>query len=111
GQDCAQTSARSFITENTDQVFAVIRRGKERQTLNVVPVRVSNQKSQLERLRPELLFQRQAETTDPGARVEDDNFAIGPHFYATGITSISDRRRPRHRERAAHAPQLYPRRH
>src|SRR4030095_8235888 len=38
-QDGAQTSTRSFITENPDQVFAVIRRRKEWQTLNVIPVR------------------------------------------------------------------------
>src|SRR4030095_3807222 len=111
GQDCAQTSTRSFVTEDPDQIFAVVGRGKERQTLNVIPVRVCDEKSQLDRLWSQLLFQRQTETTNPGACVEHDNFAVGPHFYATGIASISDRRRPRHRERAAHAPQLYPWRH
>src|SRR6266576_1644885 len=111
GQDRAQTSTRSFITQDPDQILAVVGRGKERQSLNVIPVRVCNEKGQLDRSRPQLLFQRQTESTNPGARVEHDNFAVGPHFYATGIASIPVRRRPRHRERAAHAPQLYPRRH
>src|SRR5205807_9702979 len=110
GQDRAQTSTRSFITQDPDQILAVVGRGKERQTLNVIPVRVCNEKGQLDRSRSQLLFQRQTESTNPGSRVENDNFAVGPHFYATGITAIPDRGRPRHRERAAHAPQFYPRR-
>src|SRR5207249_3161039 len=88
GQDRAQTSTRSFITEDSDQILAVVGRGKERQTLNVIPVRVCNEKGQLNRSRSQLLFQRQTESTNPGARVENDNFAVGPHFYATGITAI-----------------------
>src|SRR5437870_8107865 len=88
GQDCAQTSTRSFVTQDPDQIFAVVGRGKERQTLNVIPVRVGNEKSQLDRLRSELLFQRQPESTNPGAGIEHDNLTIGPYFYATGIASI-----------------------
>src|SRR5437879_6699067 len=100
GQDCAQTSTRSFITQDLDQILAVVGQGKERQTLNVIPVRVCDEKSQLDRLRPQLLFQRQTKGTNPGARVEHDNFAVGPHFYTTRITPITDRRWPRHRERS-----------
>src|SRR5205823_12296725 len=81
GQDRAQTSTRSFITEDPDQILAVVGRGKERQTLNVIPVRVCNEKGQLDRSRSQLLFQRQTESTNPGSRVENDNFAVGPHFY------------------------------
>src|SRR5437868_13514014 len=111
GQDRAQTRTRSFITQDPDQIFAVIGRGKERQTLNVIPVRVCNEKCQLDRSRSQLFFQRKTESTNPGAGVEHDDFAVGPHFYATGIASIPDRRWPRHRERAAHAPEFYPWRH
>src|SRR5438552_8702439 len=111
GQDRAQTSTRSFITQDPDQIFAVVGRGKERQPLNVIPVRVCNEKSQLDRSRSQLLFQRQTESTNPSARVQHDNFTVGAHFYATGITAIPDRSRPRHRERAAHAPKFYPRRY
>src|SRR5437879_11649179 len=108
GQDRAQTSTRSFVTQDPDQILAVVGRGKKRQTLNVIPVRVCNEKGQLDRSRSQLLFQRQTEGTNPSARVEHDNFAIGPHFYATRITTIPDRRRPWHRDRAAHAPEFYP---
>src|SRR5207237_5922678 len=111
GQDRAQTSTRSFVTQDPDQILAVVGRGKKRQTLNVIPVRVCNEKGQLDRSRSQFLFQRQTESTNPGARVEHDNFAVGPYFYATGIASISDRRRPRYRERAANAPEFYARRH
>src|SRR4026209_1513138 len=104
-EDRAQTRTRSFITQDPDQIFAVVGRGKERQTLNVIPVRVRNEKCQLDRSRSQLLLQRKTETRNPGARVEHDTFAVGPHFYATGITTIPDRRRPWHRERAAHAPE------
>src|SRR5436309_9771086 len=83
GQDRAQTSTRSFVTQDPDQIFAVVGRGKERQTLNVIPVRVGNEKSQLDRLPIKLLFQRQTESTNPGAGIEHDNFAVGPHFYTT----------------------------
>src|SRR5512133_3378471 len=111
GQYRAQTRTRSFITQHPDQIFAIVGRGKERQTLNVIPVRVCNEKCQLDRSWSQLLLQRKTETTNSSARVEHDNFAVGPHFYATGITTIPDRRRPGHRERAAHAPQFYARRH
>src|SRR2546430_451408 len=58
GQDRAQTRTRSFITQDPDQILAVVGRGKERQTLNVIPVRVCNEKGQLDRSRSQLLFQR-----------------------------------------------------
>src|SRR5207237_8901786 len=51
GQNRAQTSTRPFITKDPDQIFAVVGRGKERQTLNVIPVRVRNQKGQFDRSR------------------------------------------------------------
>src|ERR1700730_8801176 len=111
GQDRAQTSARSFITQDPDQILAVVGGRKERQTLDVIPVRVGNEKSELYRLRPQLFLQCKSETTNPGARVEYDNFAVCSQFYAARIASKPDRRRSGHRERAAHAPQLYPRRH
>src|SRR5438309_11100002 len=82
GQDRAQTSTRSFVTEDPDQILAVVGQGKERQTLNVIPVRVCNEKSQLDRLWSQLLFQRQTETANPRARVEHNNFAVGTHFHA-----------------------------
>src|SRR6266513_3241909 len=87
GQDRAQTRTRSFVTQDPDQIFAVVGRGKERQTLNVIPVRVRNEKGQLDRSRSQLLFQRQTKSTNPRARVEHDNFTVGPHFYATRITA------------------------
>src|SRR6266853_5755008 len=98
GQDRAQTRTRSFITQDPDQIFAVVGRGKERQTLNVIPVRVCNEKGQLDRSWSQLLFQRKTETANPRARVEHDNFTIGAHFYATGVASIPVCRRPRHRD-------------
>src|SRR5438270_3740036 len=80
GQDRAQTRTRSFITQDPDQILAIVDGDKERQTLDVIPVRVGNEKSQLERLRSQLLFQRKTETTNAGARVEHDNFAVCPYF-------------------------------
>src|SRR6266498_3112603 len=88
GQDGAQTSKRSFITQDLDQIFAVVGRGKERQPLNVIPMRVCDEKSQLDRSRSQLFFQRQTEGANPSTRVEYDNFAVGPHFYTTGVASI-----------------------
>src|SRR4026209_2843834 len=110
GQDWARARTRSFITQDPDQSFAVVGRGKERQTLNVIPVRVCNEKCQLDRSWSQLLLQRKTETTNPSARVERGSFAGGPHSSASGITPIPDRRRPWRRERAAHAPEFYPRR-
>src|SRR5260370_21153101 len=104
GQDRAQTRTRSFITQDSDQIFAVVDGDKERQTLDVIPVRVGNEKSQLDRLRSQLLFQRKTETTNPSARIERHNFAVCPHFYPAAIASIPVRPRPRHQERSAHAP-------
>src|SRR5438105_9557697 len=100
GQNRTQTCARSFITQDPDQIFAVIGRGKKRQTLNMIPVRVCNEKCQLDCSRPQLLLQRKTEATNPGARVENDNFAVGPHFYATGVASIPVCRAPWNRNRA-----------
>src|SRR4029078_6402998 len=99
-EDRAQTRTRSFITQDPDQIFAVVGRGKERQTLNVIPVRVCNEKCPLDCSRSQLLLQRKTETTNSSPRVEHDNFTIGPYFYATGVATIPDRRRPWHRERA-----------
>src|SRR5207249_6065665 len=61
GQDRAQTRTCSFITQDPDQILADVGGDKERQTLDVVPVRVCNEKSQVDRLRSQLLFQRSEE--------------------------------------------------
>src|SRR4030095_10646728 len=78
GQDRAQTSTRSFITQDPDQIFAVVGRGTERQPLNVIPMRVCDEKSQLDRSRSQLLFQRQPEGTNRGARVDQNNLTAPP---------------------------------
>src|SRR5207302_4029167 len=78
GQDRAQSSTRSFITQDPDQILAVVGGGKERQTLDVIPVRVCNKDRQLDRLRSQLLLQCKTEATNPSACVEHDNFTVCP---------------------------------
>src|SRR5260370_34805052 len=67
GQDRAQTSTRSFITQDPDQILAVVGGGKERETLDWIPVRGGKKKSQLNRLPANCLFTPQARTRNPEA--------------------------------------------
>src|SRR2546430_15879951 len=83
GQDRAQTGTRSFITQDPDQIFAVVGRGEERETLNVIPVRVCNEKCQLDRSWSQLLLQRKTDFFFKGSGVHDDHLSFPPHLSAT----------------------------
>src|SRR4029077_15024914 len=90
GQNLCQTSASAFITQNADEIFLIVRGRKERQSLNVVPVSVCDQKSQLHRARSEFFVQSKTEQANPGAGIENDDLAVGAHFHATGVSAIAD---------------------
>src|SRR6476659_2123654 len=71
GQNLCQTSASAFITQNADEILLVVRGRKERQSLDMVPVSMRDQKSQLHRARPEFFVQSETKQANPGAGIEN----------------------------------------
>src|SRR5437016_11460590 len=77
----------------------------------MVPVSMRDQKSQLHRARSEFFVQSETEQANPGARIENDDLAVGAHFHTTGVSAITDCALSRDRNRTANAPQPYSRRY
>src|SRR5437899_13076724 len=64
-QNLAQAAVRSVITKYPDLVFVVIGRHEKRKTLNVVPMNVGDEQAEINRARPEFIFEGQAKLANP----------------------------------------------
>src|SRR5437588_483925 len=67
---------------------------------------MGNKESQIDRLRSKLMLKRLTQQTNPRAGIEHNDFAVSSNFDATGISPITNRRRPRSGNRAADTPEL-----
>src|SRR5205823_9205287 len=109
-KDCRQTGTSALITQHPDDIFFVVGRREKGQALDVVPVRVRNQKSQFDRLRCEFLLESEPECTNPGASIENNDLTVGPYFDTAGIASVTNGRWSWHWNGTAHSPKLEARR-
>src|SRR5882672_9014100 len=100
--------AGAFIAENTYVILRLINRQEKGQPLNVVPVGVSEQQSQLEGLTLEFRHQLTSEQAQTGTGVEDDDLAIGAHFDTGSVAAIVDGARTGSWNGASHAPEFEP---
>src|SRR5438034_74760 len=73
----------------SSEISRIVRRRKKRQSLNVVPVSVRDQKSQLHRARPKFFVQCETEQANSAAGIENNDLAISTHFHATGVSTIT----------------------
>ena len=55
----------------------------------MIPVRVRDQECELDRARAEFLVQREAERTNAGAGIENDDLAICADFDAAGVSAVT----------------------
>jgi len=85
----------------------MINRPEERQTLNMVPMRVGEEQGQVERLVLEFGQQGLTERPQTRAGVEDDDFVTAADFHAGSIAAKANCLRSRCRNRAAHAPEFH----
>src|SRR2546423_15064453 len=63
---------------------------------------------EIDRRAAEFLVQREPELPNARAGIEDDDVAVGAHSHAGRVAAVTDRRRPRDRDRPADAPEFYP---
>ena len=68
GEDGGETGARSFVTEKTKRVLLIVGREEKRQTLDMIPMGVGNEKSQLDWPGAEFLFQGDAQLAHARSR-------------------------------------------
>src|SRR4029077_4877034 len=94
-QNLAQAAARPLITKNPDLVFVVIRRHEKRETLNVVPMNVGDEQAEINRARPEFIFEGQAELANPRSGISHNELATSARLQAGRVTAIPDGRRAR----------------
>lgn len=86
--------------------FLLYSREKERQPLDVIPMGVGEENRELDRLLPELLLQVHPKRPDPGAGIEDDQFAVGAHLHATGVSAITHGAGAGNRDGTADTPEF-----
>src|ERR1700730_17317867 len=94
-EDFAQPGVRAVITENGDLILVVVGRQEKRETLNVVPMNVCDQKAEVDRLRSKFFFQGQAECANSGAGIEHNNLAVGAELDTSGVAAIANGGSPR----------------
>ncbi len=70
-------------------------------------MRMGQEHRQIQRLPLELRQQRAAQRPQSGPGVEKDDFSADADFDAGRVAAIAHSRRPRRRNRAAHAPEFY----
>ena len=95
GQHDFQAVPRAFVAEDAQVVLRLIDGQKERQALDVVPVGMREQQSQVERLVVELGDQLAPQQPQSRAGVEDDDLAIGADLDAGGVAAVMDGGRAR----------------
>ena len=101
---------RALETKNAQVILRLIDGLKERQALDVVPMRMRQQQGQVQRLSLEFSDQVLPEQAHSRAGIEDDDLAIGADFDTGSIAAVLDGARPGRRDGAAHTPELQPRR-
>ena len=82
-------------------------RHEERETLDVVPVRVADEEMHGQRSAPILLGQGEAQLPDPGAGVEDEHVQPGSQLDARRVAPVQCRPGSRRRDRSPRAPEAH----
>src|SRR5262245_52231582 len=72
----------------------------------MVPMRMRNEKGQLDGLLLKLFRQSQPERPDAGPCVQDDNFPVRANLYAGSVAPVDNSRRAWSWNRSAHTPKL-----
>ena len=92
-----------------DVVVGAVKRCKERQALNMIPVKVRQEDPGFDGLSVRLLHQALARSPHPAAGVEDDGFVLrGANFHARRVSSKLEVFNLRCRGGTADAPYLEP---
>src|ERR1700736_496210 len=94
-QNLTQTAARPVITKNLDLVFVVVGRHEKRKPLNVVPMNMGDEQTEMNCARSEFILEGKAEFSNSRSGVQHNEFAISAHFRAGGVTAITHGRRAR----------------
>lgn len=102
--DRCQPCTRAFVPEHANLVLALIRRLKKRETLDVVPMRVTDQQRESYWALAKLFREVHPQKSDPAASINHDDLAISAHFHAGRVSTIPDGRWSGYRDEATHAP-------
>ena len=82
--------------EEPEVITGLERRGKKRETLDVIPVGVAEEHITTDRLAIRAAHQGTAEFTDTGTGVEDDEMVVvAAHFHTGRISTVRNGRRAR----------------
>ena len=106
---CGKRLAKRFVhaTRAVNAPLArAVERGEERQSLDVVPMRMAEQKRTRRRFPVGRSKNVRPEQTGPGATVEHDaGAASGAHLHARRVAAVTHSRRPRSCDRTPGAPE------
>src|SRR5438128_1782846 len=103
-ENLAQTAAGSIVTKDLDLIFVVVGRHEKREALNVVPMNVSNEQTQIDGTRAEFIFKSESEFSNARTGVQDNQLTVRSDFETTRVAAIAHRSRTRNRNGPANAP-------
>src|SRR5438270_2920530 len=92
-ENLAQATAGTIVTENLNLILVVVGRHEKREALNVIPMNVSNEQTQIDRARAEFLFKGESEFSNARTGVQDNQFTVRSDFEATRVAPIAHRSR------------------
>src|SRR3984893_7036192 len=105
-ENLVQFGVGPVVAVDSDLVLVIVGGNEKREPLDVIPMNVRDQQAELDRPRAKFVLQSDSELTNSRSRVQDNDLIIGAHLYASGVTAITNRARPRYWDGTAHAPEL-----
>jgi len=105
-QSADQTLAGAFTSQNFQATARIVNRPKKRQSLNMIPMGVGNEESEIKRLAFKLLQQGLTQQTEPGAGVENNDLITATDLNTGSISPVTDGARAGSRDGSTYAPKL-----
>src|SRR5438045_2410677 len=99
-----KSAPAAVITENLNLILVVVSGHKKREALNVVPMNVRDQQSEMDRIGAKLIFQCETELANSRSRIEHDQLAISADLNAARVSTVAHGGRTGDGNRAANSP-------
>ena len=95
----------SAPTQNSNAVLRLIRGSKKRESLDVIPMSVSEKQGEIDGTPAKLFAQLRPELTNPGARIKDDEIVLPADLNTGCVAAVAESGSTWSGNRSAHPPE------
>ena len=106
GQGADQSLAGAFAAEDFQAAAGIVDGAEKREALNMIPVGMGDQQSEIERLAFKFLEQGLAEQAQTGAGIENDDLVTVTDFHAGSVAAVANGAGAGGGDGASHTPKF-----